>query len=161
MSDIKKNKKSVAKTKEKTAEPNRWKKGQSGNPKGRPAGSRNKASLAVENLFLDEQERLSRRCIKLAMRGNVQALKLALERICPPRKDLPIKVNLPKVKTVEDSTKLTSALLEKVTSGELTPSQGELLSRLAEKHIRTLQLNDLEFRLQQLEERVENSRPYP
>ena len=46
-------------------------------------------------------------------------------------------------------------------TGKLTtPSQGELLSRMVEKHIKVLQLNDLEARLQVLEERVENSRPY-
>ena len=155
MSDQKKRKKSSAKTEKNTAN-KRWKKGQSGNPKGRPAGSRNKASIAVENLFLDEQERLSRKCIKLAMRGNMQALKLCIERICPIRRDAPINVNLPRVKTVEDATKLTTSLLDKVTSGELTPIQAELLSRLVEKHIKVLQLNDLEARLQLLEERVQS-----
>jgi hypothetical protein len=156
---MKKSKKSSAKTDKSTDKKSLWKKGQSGNPNGRPAGSRNKASIAVENLFLDEQERLTRKCIKLAMRGNMQALKLALERICPPRKDVPIIVDLPKVKKVKDSSKLTSALLKKVANGELTPSQGELLSRMAEKHIKVLQLNDLEARLQLLEERIESRRP--
>ncbi len=65
MSNLKKRKKSSAKTEKNTAMNNRWKKGESGNPQGRPVGSRNKASIAVENLFLDEQERLSRKCIKL------------------------------------------------------------------------------------------------
>ena len=38
MSDTKKRKKSLAKTQENTAKTNRWGKGQSGNPSGRPAG---------------------------------------------------------------------------------------------------------------------------
>ena len=59
--DMSKKKKSSAKTDKLTEKSNLWKKGQSGNPQGRPAGSRNKASIAVENLFLDEQERLSRK----------------------------------------------------------------------------------------------------
>ena len=157
MNDQKKRKKSSAKTEKNTAH-KRWKKGESGNPQGRPVGSRNKASIAVENLFLDEQERLSRKCIKLAMRGNMQALKLCIERICPVRRDSPINVQLPRVKSVEDATKLTSTLIDKVTSGELTPSQGELLSRLIEKHVKVMQLTDLEARLQLLEERVESRR---
>ena len=157
---MKKNKKSSAKTDKNTDKKSLWKKGQSGNPKGRPSGSRNKASLATENLFLDEQERLTRKCIKLAMRGNMSAMKLSIERICPVRRDVPINVQLPRVKTVEDATKLTSSLLDKVASGELTPSQGELLSRMVEKHIKVLQLNDLEARLQLLEERIESRRPF-
>ena len=108
---MKKSKKSAAKTDNKTAKANRWQKGQSGNPAGRPAGSRNKASIAVENLFLDEQEALTRRCIQLAMKGNMQALKLCIERICPVRRDTPINVKLPRVETIEDSVKLTSDLL--------------------------------------------------
>ncbi|MFC1844830.1 DUF5681 domain-containing protein [Thermodesulfobacteriota bacterium] len=149
-----KKKKSSAKTEKNTAN-KRWKKGQSGNPKGRPVGSRNKASIAVENIFLDEQERLSRKCIKLALRGNMQALKLCIERICPVRRDTPISIKLPRITKIDDATKLTTTLIDKVTSGELTPSQGELLSRMIEKHVKVLQLNDLEMRLQQLEERLE------
>jgi hypothetical protein len=148
-------KQTTAKTEKNTANPYRFKKGQSGNPSGRPVGSRNKASIAVENLFLDEQERLTRKCIKLALKGNVQALKLCIERICPVRKDTPINVRLPRITKVDDATKLTTTLIDKVTSGEITPSQGELLSRMIEKHVRVLQLNDLEARLQQLEERIE------
>jgi hypothetical protein len=155
MSDTKTVKKLSAKTVKNTVNSKRWKPGQSGNPKGRPAGSRNKASLATESIFLDEGERLTRKCIKLAMRGNMQALKLCIERICPVRRDTPINVDLPRVQTVEDATKLTTSLIDKVTSGELTPSQGELLSRMIDKHIRVLQLNDLEVRLQLLEERIE------
>jgi hypothetical protein len=154
---MKKKEMTTANTAKNTAKTNRWEKGKSGNPSGRPAGSRNKASLATENMFLDEADRLSRKCIKLAMKGNIQALKLCIERICPVRRDTPIRVQLPRVKTIEDSVKLTTDLLDKVAAGELTPSQGELLSRMIEKHIKVLQLNDLEARLQQLEERLENS----
>jgi len=150
-----KTKNSAAKTVKKTTKANRWQPGQSGNPAGRPSGSRNKASIAVENIFLDEQEALTRRCIQLAMKGNMQALKLCIERICPVRRDVPINVELPRVQSVEDAVKLTTSLIDKVTSGELTPSQGELLSRMIEKHVRVLQLNDLEVRLQLLEERIE------
>lgn len=42
MNETKKRKISADKTDKKTARANRWKKGQSGNPPGRPAGSRNK-----------------------------------------------------------------------------------------------------------------------
>jgi len=39
----------TAKTDKNTTNTYRFKKGQSGNPQGRPAGSRNKATIAVEN----------------------------------------------------------------------------------------------------------------
>ncbi len=149
------NSKSTAKTESNTDGNHRWKAGQSGNPRGRPQGSRNKASLAVENLFLSEKEALSEKCIELALAGNLPALKIAVDRICPPRKDTPIKVKLPRVDTIEDACQLTAALLDMVATGELTPTQGELLSRMVEKHTKNLQLNDLEARLLQLEEKLD------
>jgi hypothetical protein len=132
----------------------KWKPGKSGNSAGCRTGSRNKASLAVENLFIDEQERLTRTCIDLALNGNMQALKLAIDRICPVRRDSPIRVDLPRITSISDANELTVTLLDHVATGKLTPSQGELLSRMVEKHVKVLQLNDLELRLASLEEKL-------
>ena len=51
----------------------RWKKGQSGNPNGRAAGSRNRATLAIEALLEGEGEALTRKAIELAKDGDMQA----------------------------------------------------------------------------------------
>ena len=120
--------------------------------KGRPVGSRNSASISVENLFLDEAEQLTRRCIELALQDqpSLPALKLAIERICPVRKDSPINVDLPAITDISSASEFTSALLEKVTVGELTPSQAELLSRIAEKATRAQQLVEIEMKLEEL-----------
>jgi hypothetical protein len=64
-----------------------FKKGQSGNPSGRPPGSRNKSTLAAEALLDGEAETLTRKAIEEAKAGNMIALRLCLERIVPPRKD--------------------------------------------------------------------------
>src|SRR5215211_4292561 len=60
--------------------------GQSGNPSGRPPGSRNKTTLAVDALLDGEAETLTRKAIELAKAGDLVALRLCLDRICPPRK---------------------------------------------------------------------------
>ena len=49
----------------------RWKKGQSGNPNGRAAGSRNRATLAIEALLEGEGEALTRKAIELAKAGDM------------------------------------------------------------------------------------------
>jgi hypothetical protein len=51
----------------------RWRKGQSGNPNGRAAGSRNRATLAIEAL-LGEGEALTRKAIELAKAGDKAGL---------------------------------------------------------------------------------------
>ena len=59
----------------------RWKKGQSGNPNGRAAGSRNRATLAIEALLEGEGEALTRKAIELAKAGDMTALRLCLDRL--------------------------------------------------------------------------------
>ena len=44
--------------------------GQSGNPAGRPKGSRNRSTLVLEAIFEGEAEKLSRKAIELALDGD-------------------------------------------------------------------------------------------
>ncbi|WP_346658170.1 DUF5681 domain-containing protein [Bradyrhizobium sp. 138] len=65
----------------------RFQPGQSGNPRGRPRGSRNRTTLAVEALLEGEAEALTRKAIELATGGDIQALRICLDRLCPPRRE--------------------------------------------------------------------------
>ena len=133
----------------------RWKPGQSGNPKGSKTGSRNKASLATENLFLDEGDRLTRKCIEMALDGNIPALRLSIERICPVRRTAPIKIDgMPKVDNIDDMGKLTGFLLHAISDGKLSPIDGEILSRVADRHGKALEINQIEKRLEDLEKKL-------
>jgi hypothetical protein len=134
----------------------RWKPGQSGNPKGSKTGSRNKASLATESLFLDEGERLTRKCIDLALNNNnIPALRLCIERICPVRRSAPIKIeNMPKIKHIDDLEKLTGFLLESISTGKISPLDAEILSRIVDKHGKSLELTQIIKKIDALEEKL-------
>ena len=69
----------AAKTAKKQGRP--FKKGKSGNPAGRPQGSRNKATLAMERLLNGEADRLTLKAVDLAMKGDTTALRLCLESL--------------------------------------------------------------------------------
>lgn len=129
----------------------RWRRGKSGNPKGSAKGSRHRASLAVEALLEDEADGLTRKAIELALDGDTVALRLCLDRICPPRKDRPVQVSLPKMETVADLPKLTGALFQQVANGALTPSEAAEVSKLIEGHRRAIETADIEERLSRLE----------
>ena len=73
----------------------KFEKGRSGNPSGRPVGSRNAATLAAEALLAGESEALTRKAIELALDGDATALRLCIERIVPKRNDRPIQFALP------------------------------------------------------------------
>ena len=126
--------------------------GQSGNPKGRPKGSRNKVTLAAQELLDGEAENITRRCIDMALNGNIPALKLCLERICPPRRERPLAVKLPKVKTAQDLPKVTAALLNAVAAGEVDPSQATDIAALIAAHGRALQTVEIERKISALAE---------
>ncbi|KIC70712.1 DUF5681 domain-containing protein [Candidatus Protochlamydia amoebophila] len=59
----------------------KFQKGQSGNPKGKAKGIKNKVTLAAESLLNGELENICRRLIQEALSGNVQAIKMILDRI--------------------------------------------------------------------------------
>jgi hypothetical protein len=48
----------------------------------------------VERVLDGEGEELTRKAIELAKEGDLTALRLCLERICPPRKSRPITIDL-------------------------------------------------------------------
>ena len=63
----------------------RWAPGQSGNPKGRPAGSRNRASLLLEHLIEGEGQAVVQALLAAAKGGDVPAARALLDRLVPPR----------------------------------------------------------------------------
>ncbi|GJE59098.1 DUF5681 domain-containing protein [Methylobacterium trifolii] len=128
-----------------------FQKGQSGNPAGRPKGARHKTTLAVEALLEGEAEALTRKAIDLALEGDGPALRLCLDRLCPPRKDRHVAFALPPVETAADAVKASSALVAAVAAGELTPSEAAELGKLVETVIRGIELVDVQDRLTKLE----------
>ena len=121
----------------------RFKPGQSGNPNGRPAGSRHKATLAIEALLDGEAEKLTRKAVEMALAGDTVALRLCLDRLAPVRKDRRVMFALPPIETPADIVKASGALLEAVASGELTPSEAAELGKLVEAHVRAIEVTDM------------------
>ena len=128
--------------------------GQSGNPVGRPPGLLNKATTAAQGLLDGEAEALTRKAVELALEGNTVALKLCLERICPPRKERPLALKLPVIKGAAELPLLTSALLAAVGKGELEAGQAAGLATLVANHGKALELAELEARIAALEVKI-------
>jgi len=130
----------------------RWKKGQSGNPNGRAAGSRNRATLAIEALLEGEGEALTRKAIELAKAGDMQALRLCMDRLAPPRKDSPVAFDLPEIKTLNDAVPAMGALVKAVGRGELTPAEAAELTKMVQAFAKIVETVGLEDRVRKLEE---------
>lgn len=124
-----------------------------GNP-GRPRGSRNKATQAALALLEGETEVLTRRAVELALEGDTTALRLCLERVCPPQKDAPVTFALPPMTSAADAVQAAGAILSAVAEGDLTPGEGAQVMGLVETFRRTLETSQLEGRLAELEEAI-------
>ena len=133
----------------------RWPKGESGNPSGRPAGSRNKTTLWLEELLAGEGEAITRKVIKQALQGDPHALRLCMERLYPPRKERLIDLSLPNVHTVQEASAALSAILTAASKGQITPGEGETLTAIVESLKRTIQAEDWERRITELEKTAE------
>ncbi len=131
-----------------------WPKGVSGNPCGKPKGTLNHATRAAQALLDGEFDAITRKAISMALAGDTTAVRLCLERICPPRKDRPVSFPLPKIENAAEGTKLMSAMLRAVASGEVTPCEAGEISKLVEGYIKTLEATEFEVRLKGLEERI-------
>jgi Family of unknown function (DUF5681) len=141
-------------TAEKTAKKQRgrpFEKGQSGNPDGRPAGSRNKTTLAMEALLDGEADAIVSKAIEKAKEGDGMALRMCLERIVPPRKDRPVNFNLPKIQTAADALTAMGALVAAVAAGDITPSEASELSKLIDSYVKSLEITDIAERVAKLE----------
>jgi hypothetical protein len=124
-----------------------------GNP-GRPRGARHKTTLAIQALLDGEGEALTRKAVEMALEGDGTALRLCLERIVPPRKDAPVRFDIPRMKSARDAVKAAGAVIDAVASGDLTPTEGAHVMALVDGFRRTLETSDLEARVLALEEGV-------
>ena len=120
----------------------RFQPGHSGNPNGRPKGSRNKATIAIEALLNGEAEKLSRKAVELALDGDTTALSLCLKMIISPRKDNPVVFDLP---TSEKGIKTKAGIeniLQSVAAGKMSPVEGTAVLILLEKAMVLKKNND-------------------
>ncbi len=123
-----------------------------GNP-GRPKGARNKTTQAVEALLDGEAEELTRLAIERAKAGDMVALKLCMERICPPRKDTPVTLSLPAIDGAADLPGVLIRVLDHVAAGSITPSEAKTMAELIDTARRAMESGELAERVAQLEAR--------
>ena len=79
------------------------------------------------------------------------ALRLCLDRLCPPRKDRPVNFSVPPMNSAADAARVSAAIVAAVASGELTPSEAAELGKLIESYVSVLKATELEERLAKLE----------
>jgi hypothetical protein len=118
---------------------------------GRPKGSRNKATIAIESLLQGQAEALTQTAVTRALEGDSVALRLCMERIAPAPKDQPVSFSLPTMNNALDASEAAGSVLTAVSAGDLTPIEATRVMGLIDSFRRTLELTEIEQRLQALE----------
>jgi hypothetical protein len=121
-----------------------------GNP-GRPHGTRHRITRAVEELLAGEHEKLSRKAIELALKGDTVALRLCLDRIAPARRDAPVSIALPPVTSAEGLVAAGGVVAAALAAGELTPEEAARTMAVLQAQRQILETSDLAQRIAALE----------
>jgi Family of unknown function (DUF5681) len=128
-----------------------FQKGESGNPAGRPRGSRNRATLLMESLLADDAEAIGRKAIEMAKQGDMAAIRLCMDRLSPPRKGEPVAFELPPLDKPADSVVAAATIVAAVAAGELTPSEGADLAKVIDVYVRAIETKAFDERLTKIE----------
>jgi hypothetical protein len=131
-----------------------FEKGESGNPAGRPRGSRNRTALLMENLLSYEAEAIGRKAVEMAIKGDMAAIRLCMDRLAPARKEESIAFELPPLEKPADSVAAAATLVAAVAEGELTPSEAAQLAKVIEVYVRAIETKVFDERLASLEKEV-------
>jgi len=121
---------------------------------GSKRGSRHRTTLAIEALLDGEHEALTRKAVELALAGDTVALRLCLDRLAPPRKDAPVSIDLPHVRTAADALEASTALLSALSAGDVTPGEAGRVMALLTAHKVIVEVADHEARLADLEDKL-------
>jgi hypothetical protein len=129
----------------------KFKKGKSGNPRGKPKGAKNKNTLAAEELLDGDAQAITRKAIEKAKDGDIAAIRLCLERILPAVKSRPISIELPKVETISDVVVAQGAVIAAMANGELRPDDAAAVMTMFAAIRTSLEVGEIEKRIQELE----------
>jgi hypothetical protein len=100
--------------------------------RGRPAGSRNKSTVALQSMLDQRAEAILAKAVLMALQGDTTALRLCVERLLPPRRNNPVRFKLPPINSAADVARALSKVIQGVANGKLAPAEGEKITAMLE-----------------------------
>ena len=118
----------------------KFKPGQSGNPAGKKPGTINKRTQLAK-LLDPHAEALINKTIEMALSGEINALRLCIERLVPKAKDDNIKIIMPNT-TGRPLNQLISEILQSIAGQEITIAELKSVISLYREDEQVATMND-------------------
>jgi hypothetical protein len=128
------------------------------------AESLREGSAVASNVLATHAVQITRALVTKATAGNMNALRLCIERLVPLSRERVLPVKIPAAQDALQITVALQAVFDGLGAGHLTAGEAQKLAALLENQRKAIETSDLEERLQALESgsRSDNSqdRPY-
>jgi hypothetical protein len=134
-----------------TNQGSRFQPGQSGNPRGKPPGTRSKALRELDRLGAEGAEAVLRAVLTAAQNGDIAAATLILKRCWPETRGRPVRLALPAIQTAADTVVAAATVVTEVSKGTISPEEGQAVASIIEVQRRAIETTDLAARLEALE----------
>ena len=125
-------------------------KGQSGNPAGRVSGTRNRATMIMEQLFDGASSDVSKEALAQAMNGDGATLRLIVRSVIGPRRHRASSFAMPLLQGAADVAPAIAAIAA-AAEGAISTAEASEMSQVVERYTRALAADEIESRLQRLE----------
>jgi hypothetical protein len=127
--------------------------------RGRPPGSRNKKTIFAQGLVHECAPTLICKALVLALQGDRQLIRIFLDRLLPRPQDSRVKIGRLPMNTIEELTESHGMVMNKVASGQITPTQAVKIDSMLENRRRHIETQELARRVRALEQAQEQNEP--
>jgi hypothetical protein len=133
----------------------RWQRGTSGNPSGKPPGTRNRLLRELDALGDEVAVNMVRRIAwEGIFNGDMRALEILARRVWPERKGRPIELALPDIRDIGDLQKANAAVTAAMARGEISPEEAAIVAGVLNGQSHTQEIAAIKDQLNQLQEQM-------
>lgn len=124
--------------------------------KGRPAGSRNKAQLALEKIGQDNAEAVYQKVVEASLAGDMIAAKCILDRVLPVRKGARITIgDQLENKTIEQLDEIAQKVTTMMAEGVISAEEANAICAVLQYREESIKLHVLEAKINDMEKRLD------
>lgn len=130
----------------------KYKKGVSGNPAGKKPGTLNKRTRLAK-LLEPHAENLINKTVELALDGDVNALRLCIERLIPKAVHQKIQIDAQNIGD-ENLSMIGKKVIAAISTGDIAPEDGRQLMIILDSQRKLIEHTDIMRKLEELEEYI-------